>query len=145
MVKLSKMGLPIPHPHSGIPLSFIKYTMDAAGSSRDPLLRSDTAGVAAVRRPFGPHPPFVATLKWPNNIQEGFFAPDGKSLAHKTTTLELVGILLPFLTDTDTLLGCPVICYTDNMPATRAFLHGRCNKDELASSWPCRRSSRLKG
>ena len=63
---------------------------------------------------------FVAVIQWPHNIQVGRLAPDGKSMAHKTTTLELAGLFLPFLTDLHAMVGRAVVCDTDNVGAVYA-------------------------
>ena len=64
----------------------------------------------------------------------GQHSPDGKSMAHKTTTLELVGVMLPLLMDLHAVAGQPVVCDTDNVGAVEAWWKGHSNGDELAST-----------
>ena len=77
---------------------------------------------------------FLAVLRWPQNIQVGELAPDGKSMAHKTTTLELVGVMLPLVMDLKAMTGQAVVCDTDNVGAVETWWKGHSNRDELAST-----------
>jgi hypothetical protein len=55
-------------------------------------------------------------------------------MAHKTTTLELVGVLLPLIMDLHVAFGRVVVCETDSVSAVRAWWRGHSHKDELAST-----------
>ena len=61
-------------------------------------------------------------------------APDGKSMAHKLTTLELIGALMPLVMDFQAMAGQPVVCFLDNIGAAWCWKKGHSNKDELAST-----------
>ena len=131
MARLIKWGFPIPPPKKRPPPGCLVYTSDAAGSDGS---LNDDRGVASLRWPTGNDPVFVSDVKWPLNIQRGFKAPDGKSMAHKTTTLELVGVLLPLLLDSQVVAGRQVLCMTDNAAVVYTWKKGHCNGDELAST-----------
>jgi len=134
MVRFSADGFPIMEVVRHPPLNCLRYTSDAAGTS---VLQEDQTfdkGAASLRLATKDLPFFAAVVRWPFNIQVGALAPDGKSMAHKTTTLELVGVMLPFLTDLHAMAGRPVLCETDNVGAVCTWWRGHSNTDPLAST-----------
>ena len=92
------------------------------------------AGAAAFHQGSASAKTFLGVIKWPWNIQTVALAPDGKSLGHKTTTLDLVVVMLPFVMNSDFMVGCPVVCYTDNVGVVCIYASGHSNKNELAST-----------
>ena len=57
----------------------------------------------------------------------------GKFLGSKTTTLELAGMLIPFLLFPDVLSGHHVILEVDNMGGVFGWNNGLCKEDNMAS------------
>lgn len=123
ILHLNRAGYPLPSLCTIPPLNCLYYTSDAAGPDVDSLFCRDV-GVAWIRYSVGDLPMFLSVLRWPTFIQLGLNAPDGKSIGYKLTTLEMVGVLLPFLTDGHAVAGCSVVCYTDNVGTVYAWRKG---------------------
>ena len=134
MVRVSSLGLPITTITRHPPIYHLHYTSDAAGTSENPFEQGMDKGVASLRWKTDQLDTFLAVLCWPKNIQIGELAPDGKSMAHKTMTLELVGVLLPLVMDLPSMVGQAVVCDTDNIGAVETWWKGHSNADELAST-----------
>lgn len=131
MVRLNAQGFPIPRYTRSPPSDFLRYTSDAAGTS---YLQEMDKGVASFRFASEELPQFLSILQWPDNIQRGCLAPDGKSLSNKLTLLELVGVTLPFMMDNHALAGRHVLCETDNFGTYSVWWNGHSRQDELSTT-----------
>ena len=96
-----------PHP----PFGAIEFTSDAAGGLSD----TDTCGVASLSISDSGKVWFLARGAWPDSIRGGTLDNKGADFASKTTTLETVGLLLPFLCIPDILRGRHVVLGVDNV------------------------------
>ena len=130
LIRLSAVGLPIPKFMEHPPPSALQYYSDAAGGS---MIYPDQ-GVASIRRQTKHLPPHLAVTRWSKAINEGRKACDGKSLACKTMTLEMLGPFLPLVTDTANVIGKAVVVHVDNMGCHYAWKAGYSNQDVLATT-----------
>ena len=130
IIRLSVRGLPIPKFIDHPPPSALQYYSDAAGGSN---IGKDQ-GVASIRREKDQIPLHLAILRWSKAINEGRKACDGKSLANKTTSLELLGAVLPLVTDTANVLGKSIVVHVDNIACHYVWKAGYSNQDPLATT-----------
>ena len=130
IIRLSTRGLPIPKFIEHPPPSALQYYSDAAGGS---TVGKDQ-GVASIRRKKDDIPLHLAILRWSKAINEGRKACDGKSLGNKTTSLELLGAVLPLVTDIENILGKSVVVHVDNMACHYVWKAGYSNQDPIATT-----------
>lgn len=114
-------GLPIPARPGNPPIGAWVFTSDAAGSNfvmsggtRWALNEVGDRGVASIGTDEQGNVRFWSRVAWPLHLLNE--AQDGKGcyFGSKTATLEAVGLLLPFLTNPEQLLGRHVILRVDN-------------------------------
>ena len=90
-------GIPLPHPDHPPPMCTKTFTSDAAGLPKNSKWESNIGcGVIGVDE-IG-DTMFVTQLWWPKDFITHHKDSKGCAFGNKTTTLELVGVLLPFLT-----------------------------------------------
>ena len=132
-------GFPISEMRIGPPLSCLFFVSDAAGAAyqwegekKTNISLSGDRGVASVGfNSAGVD--FVAILRWPDHLL--FSAKDwrGTDFGHKSSTLEMLGLILPFL-------GCPnrirhrhVVLQVDNLAVVKAWERRLCRNDPETS------------
>ena len=124
MIVSSKRGLPIPTRPSLPPLSVFFCTSDAAGIdlSLSPAdLEGQSFGAASILHSRDNSEFYrISRIFWPDHFI--FYAEDNKGsrLAAKSSTLEAIGVILPFISFPDLLTGSNVVLYVDNM----SLIHG---------------------
>ena len=137
MIKSSISGLPI-HPRPTQPsMNSLTCTSDAAGIdlSLGPNSSGDLQfGAASIlhsrdQRKFMK----ISRISWPPHFV--FYAVDGKGtrLAAKSSTLEAIGILLPFLAFPEILKGSSVILFVDNTSVIHGWRRKHLKNDLEAS------------
>jgi len=119
------LHLEIEHP----PFSALEFISDAAGG----LSQDDTCGVASLGLTSEGQYWFLARAAWPENITGGQLDEKGASFASKTTTLEAVGLLLPFLLAPDVVRGRHVILGVDNVAVVFGWTNRAIKGDTSAS------------
>ena len=121
--------LPIPEEMPCPPLDALKFVSDAAGGTGD----EEWAGVASLRVTDANSFWFACTGVWLQAILKG---KDEKraSFASKTTTLETIGLLLPFLSVPNIVKGRNVILGVDNVSVVFGWLNRSVNGDLSASA-----------
>jgi hypothetical protein len=63
----------------------------------------------------------VSTLKWPDHLLVGQKSRSGNFFGSKSVTLETVGLLLPFLTQPENLVGKHIVLQVDNTAMVYAW------------------------
>ena len=130
LIRLSVRGLPIPKFIEHPPPSALHYYSDAAGGS----ITSPNQGVASIRRCSNNLPLHLAIMRWSKAINEGRKAADGKQLANKTTALELLGAVLPLVTDTANIIGRYMVVHVDNVACHYVWKAGYSRQDSIATT-----------
>ena len=102
--------LPIPKEMQNPPLCALEFVSDAAGGTGE----EEWAGVASLGLTSSGGFWFLCKGSWPSAILNGQ-DEKGASFASKTTTLEMVGLLLPFLTVPNVVKGRNIILGVDNI------------------------------
>lgn len=137
MIRSSISGLPI-HPRPALPsMNALTCTSDAAGIdlSLGPNSSGNVQfGAASIlhsrdQRKFMK----ISRIFWPQHFI--FYAEDSKGtrLAAKSSTLEAIGILLPFLSFPEILKGSSVILYVDNTSVIHGWRRKHLKNDLEAS------------
>ena len=120
----SASGLPVVGRPSDPPIHHLKFTSDAAGAImgtqngvqvavQDPLRR----GVASIGHLKEGDIWFSSRLFWPNSLLMEATDSKGSHYGCKSTTLEMVGLLLPFISIPKVLAGQHVVLQVDNIGA----------------------------
>ncbi len=117
-------GLPIAARPTDPPCNHLLFTSDAAGAVMGTVQGVRLAmpspcyrGVASVSLDEDLQPVFVCRLIWPLDFLNQARDSKGALFGAKSTTLEMVGLLLPFLTIPDKLAGKQVVLQVDNIAA----------------------------
>ena len=111
------------------PLSTLRFTSDAAGEVGE----ADWAGVASLGHDTEGRIWFMCRGQWPENIKTEV-DEKGAAFRSKMTTLELVGLFLPFLTIPELLRGRHVSLEVDNKSVVHAWLNKSAKGDLTASA-----------
>lgn len=123
VVEDSRVGLPIPKRPGKESTNALKFVSDAAGSNfecidgiRTPKNAVGDRGVASIG--FTGDSPiwFVCSVTWPLSLLNEACDLKGAYYGSKTTTLEMIGLLLPFLCDPARLAGRDIVLLVDNAP-----------------------------
>ena len=138
-IQTAGMGLAIPEMRIGPPLSCLYFVSDAAGAAyrwegerKTNISVPGDRGVASVGFGSGSMD-FVAIMRWPDSLM--FTAKDwrGTDFGHKSATLEMLGLILPFL-------GCPnrlrhrhVVLQVDNLAVVKSWDRRLCRNDPETS------------
>ena len=124
------VDIPICHEYSAKPLSYTSFTSDAAGSSASSIQRIgcgnigfDTQGVIV----------FAYQIFWPLGILEKVKDVKNSALGNKTTTLEFLGILIPFLVIPEQLKNQHIEVKVDNTGCFFGWLNKKASCDVMAS------------
>ena len=123
---------PIAGPYKGIPLGVKSFTSDAAGHAKS-LKVMDRLGCGNVGFSSDGQVIFATQVFWPEGILN--VARDSKNcrLGDKTTTLEFLGILLPFLLVPESLKNQHVVVKVDNVGCYYGWLNRQVKGDKMAS------------
>ena len=133
-------GLPIPPRPVGPTLAAITFISDAAGARftqvggrRVPHSGDGDSGGASIRVDNTGAVVFCARLTWPASFL--LTARDGRGRAYgcKTTTLEIIAMILPFLTIPHLLAGRHVVLQVDNAAAVYGWHRRHVSHDASAS------------
>jgi hypothetical protein len=119
-------------PHYSPPLSAVYYTSDAAGCSEN-RSRQDFIGCGNVGVDFEDKMIFASQLFWPPGVLQEARDKSGKLYGQKTTTLEFLGILVPFLKTPDEMAGKYVVVRVDNISCFYGWINRQAPGDESAS------------
>jgi hypothetical protein len=119
-------------PHFSPPLSAVFYTSDAAGCSEN-RCRQDLIGCGNVGVDFEGCITFASQLFWPPGVLQEVHDKSGKLYGQKTTTLEFLGILVPFLKTPNEVAGSYVVVRVDNISCFYGWVNRQAPGDESAS------------
>ena len=120
--------MPIPHGPQLPPIAALCFTSDAAGG----LGTQEWAGVASLGHDQEHRIWFMCRGQWPENIKTDV-DEKGAAFKSKMTSLELVGLLLPFLTVPELTRGRHVILGVDNRSVVHAW-ENRSVKGDITAS-----------
>jgi hypothetical protein len=129
-----RTGLPLfLEPTLAPPLDSISFTTDAAGLKRGGTLKF-RIGAGAVLTTY-PHANTITCIRalWPTTFITDAIDEKNAYIGAKSTTLEILAIILPLYHFIDMIKGKFVLIQTDNQAAVWAFKDGRCPRDKWAS------------
>jgi hypothetical protein len=139
MIEAAKGGLPLGGFFEIPPLFPKTFISDAAGAAftwEGETCRNITTpgdrGVAAVGYEKG-EVTSVGILRWPHHLLTGAKAQSGAYMGTKSGTLEMVGLLIPFLTRPRTVAGHHVLLGVDNTSVVYAWTKRYCKRDPETS------------
>ena len=124
--------IPICRKYYAPPLSYKSFSSDAAGCA-SPAGRSDKIGCGSVGFNRAGHIIFAYQLFWPSEVISYFKDSTGHRLGNKTTTLEFLGILLPFLLIPNQLLNQVIEVKVDNVACFFGWINRHVTGDVTAS------------
>ena len=128
----SASRIPICRRYYNPPLSYKSFSSDAAGCSK-PSESGDLIGCGSVGFDRMGHIIFAFQLFWPPSVI-GYFRDNlGHRLGNKTTTLEFLGILLPFILIPKQLSNQVIEVKVDNMACYFGWLNRHVKGDVTAS------------
>ena len=135
----AKKGLPIAEKPLKASLSTLIFYTDAAGASyslvngRRVFHNNENRGVSCIGG-FDLEDIWIWTrLNWPEGLITGMKDDKGKSYGSKSTTLEAVGMLLPFVAFPDKVRGRRIEFKIDNIAVMFGWTSGYVTEDETAS------------
>ena len=123
---------PICHRPASPPLGCKSFTTDAAGCAEGFKLKGKV-GCGCVGFSYDGVIIFASQLFWPCEVLEGFRDSSGSLMGCKTTTLEFLGILMPFLLAPETLVNQHVIVKVDITGCFFGWQNKHTPGDETAS------------
>ena len=124
--------LPIPVRPYNPPLAKITFTSDAAGwNEKTPL--TEKVVCASIGVGYSGELCFAAQLLWSDGISRDCKDKRGRPIGSKTTTLEFLGLLLPFLATPKKLENQHIILEVDNISCIYAWENKYAKEDEMAS------------
>jgi hypothetical protein len=114
-------GIPLGDIFGEPPLTVVRYLSDAAGAAFEwtdgqckNITEEGDRGVASIG--YGPRgPTSVSILRWPEGLLTKSKTQKGTFFGSKSGTLEMVGLLLPFLSTPKLLIGKHIVLEVDNM------------------------------
>jgi hypothetical protein len=128
----SKEWLPIPHEKYDPPLACLNFWSDAAGFPDNGIWTSDI-GCGIYGSDIDGNTILGFQIWWPKPFITTAMDNKGKRFGNKTTTLEMIAILIPFLTVPEKLGNCHIRKHTDNMACVFGCKDGYVKNDEYAS------------
>ena len=128
----SKHKLPICQEVFGIPLSSVRITTDAAGLPDNKIWSTDI-GCGGICEDSEGGIILAFQQFWPKKFIESSTDNNGKRFGNKTSTLEMLGILMPFILIPNKLKNQHVEVFTDNTSCVYGLTDGYTRKDEYAS------------
>jgi len=139
VISTARSGIPLGDIFGEPPLNVVQFTSDAAGAAfewKDGKSRNITEagdrGVASIRHYDG-RPTSVAILRWPEGLLTKAKNRKGVFFGSKSGTLEMVGLLLPFLTQPGILRGQHVVLEVDNLEVVYGWQKKYCREDAETS------------
>ena len=140
VVLAAAKGLPIVARPSEPPLNFIRFTSDAAGASwatvdgrREANPGPGHRGVASVYIDEEGCLTFAARMRWPEGFLYRAQNEKGCYYGDKSTTLETIGLLLPFLAISEEVAKRHVVLQVDNVAAIYGWESRQVKGNVLAS------------
>jgi len=139
IVQSARKGLPLCKEPAGPSLESLVFYPDAAGCKFD-MVQGERknrnivgdSGVACLLSK-DKEVKWFCQVSWPMDFLEKEKDDLGKFFGSKTTTLETIGILLPFLTIPEQLIGKNVVFHTDNIGVVYGWSSKGVKKDSTAS------------
>ena len=129
-----KNGLPLGKIHNDkAPANVLTFTTDAAGVKKDSKL-CYKIGAAAVQS-IHPSDNYIWAVRalWPDSFISNTFDSNGKFCGAKSTTLEMLAIILPLFHRISLIVNNTILIQTDNKAVYYAFRNGRSKIDPWAS------------
>ncbi len=114
------------------PIHKISLTSDAAGCSRD-TKKDEQVGFASIGIDAKGLIFFASQTFWETSVLQEGKDNKGKNLGSKTTTLEFLGILIPFLLIPEKLCNTHITVEVDNISCVYAWQNKHSREDEMAS------------
>lgn len=139
-VHTAKGSLPIPHRPAKPSLQSLTFVSDAAGAQFirqgdffTPYCTDEFRGAASISMDENSKVWFCARIFWPKHFL--LKARDSKNHAYgcKSSTLEAIGALLPFVCCPSVMAGRDIVLLTDNEPIVYGWDSRRVQHDESAS------------
>jgi len=141
-IKVAHFSLPIPHRPLPPPLNAVYFTSDAAGASvelrrskRVPVCPSRDRGVASISLTSAGAAWYCCRITWPDSFIRRARDEKGTFYGFKSATLEVIGLLLPFLTIPNQLRGRHVVLQVDNAAVVRGWLTKSVKNDNTAAAF----------
>jgi hypothetical protein len=128
----NEQWLPIPHEKNEPPLGCLNFWSDAAGFPDNGIWTSDI-GCGIYGSDIDGNTILGFQLLWPKPFITMATDNKRKRFGNKTTTLEMIAILIPFLTIPKKLKNCHIRILTDNMACVFGCKDGYVKNDEYAS------------
>lgn len=129
----TKIGFPIANPDQSCPEDAIHFITDAAGLARETNLTHDIGVGACGYSPTTGDIFYVGRDFWDKDFITKTFDESGKFLGCKSTTLEILGWLLPLYHNKTMLSHNEVLMQVDNKAAMYGYNNGRACEDKWAS------------
>jgi len=129
---LSKTPMPIPGESCAPPLDHLVFHSDAAGWA-DQCKGQHRPGVASVGISADGEIFFAFRLFWNNQMIKHLVDADNKRFGNKSSMLEFVGIMIPFLMIPESLKKQHIVLFTDNSGCESAWKNRNCKEDEYLS------------
>jgi hypothetical protein len=123
---------PLCEPHFSPPLAFDTFISDAAGCSENRSLK-DLIGCGNIGIDCDGKTFFVCQLFWPPGVLQECRDSHGKLYGQKTTTLEFLGILVPFMLLPERMKESYVVVKVDNISCYYGWLNRQSAGEESAS------------
>jgi hypothetical protein len=138
-VAAARLGLPLHEAHENPPLDVLTFVSDAAGASlewvdgksKNTTVEGDR-GVAAVHH-VGDIITWVGIVRWPKHLLVGQKSKLGKYFGSRSTTLETVGLFLPFIARPQEVRGRHVLLRVDNTAVVYSWQKKYCGDDPETS------------
>jgi hypothetical protein len=138
-IEAASFGLPIPGIVDEPPLNHLTFISDAAGASfrwikgtKINTTKGETRGVASIGYD-GDYISFLGTITWPETLLTSAVSSNGKNFASKSTTLEMIGLLIPFLSIPWKLWGRHIVLEVDNTAVQYGWQKKYCKNDPETS------------
>ncbi len=135
----ARTGLPVPSRPCGPPLSALIFHTDAAGASYSwrngnrVYHNNSGKGVSCIGGEEVSNIWAWTRLEWPEGFITSSKDQQGKLFGSKSTTLECVGLILPFISFPQALMGRHVIYKVDNMAVVHGWRNGHVKFDTSAT------------
>jgi hypothetical protein len=123
---------PLPGPYFAPPIAYKEFISDAAGCQSDARLIGKI-GCGNVGFSNEGHIIFAHQLWWSEKVIRFTHDKHGKRLGAKTTTLEFLGIILPFLLIPKKLVNQHIVVKMDNAACFFGWINKHAPCDEMAS------------
>lgn len=124
--------LPITPRYCNPPLTYYYFTSDAAGCADNAITKTGL-GCGSVGFDTKGDICFLKQLLWPDNVLDEFHDEKGCKLGNKTTMLEFLGIIIPFVIIPEKLCNKYVIVKTDSIGCFYGWLNKQASGDGMAS------------